>query len=119
MPIKEFECQACRHRFEEILGIHEPNPTACPKCKSADLKQLLSTFRVTGLKKKSSGSETQGEESLGAEGGGFDAGSYGGADYGMEEGMDGQMGDGMDDGVAGETDSPEEPGANDNKVEEV
>jgi putative FmdB family regulatory protein len=119
VPIKEFECQSCRHRFEEILGIHEPIPTACPKCKAADIKQLLSTFRVAGLRKKSGSEETGGEQPMDAEGGGFDAGSYGGTDYGMEEGMDGAMGGGMDDGVAGEADLPEEPGVNDGKIEEV
>lgn len=54
MPIKEFECQQCRKKFDAILGIKEPNPEVCPACGAKDLKQLLSTFKIGGSSKKSS-----------------------------------------------------------------
>jgi len=119
MPIKEFECQACRHRFEEILGIHEPNPTACPKCKSADLKQLLSTFRIAGLSKKSGDTAAEGNEPLDAAGGEFGGSPYEGMDDGIDEGMGDDIGEGMSDGGAEEADASEGPAGNDNKLEEV
>lgn len=53
MPIKEFECQACKKRFDAILGITEPNPEACPSCGGKELKQLLSTFKIGGSSRKS------------------------------------------------------------------
>jgi putative FmdB family regulatory protein len=42
MPLFEFTCRICGHRFETlVLG----NRTAsCPKCSSADLEKLYSTF---------------------------------------------------------------------------
>jgi putative FmdB family regulatory protein len=95
MPIKEFECQACKHRFEEILLLREPNPVACPKCGAKDLKQLLSTFRVAGLRKKSE--DDQGVD----EAGGMDEAALGG-------------GGGLEGGDAGESfDDAQEPAAED------
>lgn len=42
MPIFDFVCQDCRHRFEEIvLGARLAR---CPKCKSKKLEQQLSRF---------------------------------------------------------------------------
>ncbi len=95
MPLKDFECQSCHHKFEVLVWIREPDPAACPKCGAADLKQLLGTFRVTGLGKKSQrgdagleDGEGMGDESFGGE---FDEGA-----------MDGGFGEG---GGAGFDDS--------------
>jgi putative FmdB family regulatory protein len=84
MPIKEYECVACHNRFEEIVGIHDPDPAACPKCGGKELKRLLSTFRIMGASKKASndldgGDDFGADAGLGSEGGlgddgGFDAG---------------------------------------------
>jgi putative FmdB family regulatory protein len=50
MPIFDFICQSCQHRFEAIvLGANWPG---CPKCKSKKLKQQLSRFGQ-GRKEKS------------------------------------------------------------------
>jgi putative FmdB family regulatory protein len=47
MPILEYVCKECAHRFETIVqGSHEP--AACPSCQSADLERLLSMFAVGG-----------------------------------------------------------------------
>ncbi|MCK5543916.1 MAG: zinc ribbon domain-containing protein [Desulfobulbaceae bacterium] len=42
MPLFDFICQACGEKFETlIIGSDKP---VCPKCKSGDLKKLMSTF---------------------------------------------------------------------------
>jgi putative FmdB family regulatory protein len=32
MPLYEYECDACGHRFEKIQKFSDPLPDACPKC---------------------------------------------------------------------------------------
>ena len=41
MPICEFACRSCEHRFELLIR-GTSAPPACPECKSADLERLLS-----------------------------------------------------------------------------
>jgi putative FmdB family regulatory protein len=44
MPIFEYTCKACDHRFEAlVLGTKKPQ---CPKCESKGLSQQLSVFAV-------------------------------------------------------------------------
>ncbi len=44
MPIFEYRCEECGHRFEAILfGEQKP---ACPKCHTEKLEQQLSVFAV-------------------------------------------------------------------------
>ena len=46
MPIFEYICRSCRHRFETIVyGATEPE---CPECKGRELEKQLSTFAVGG-----------------------------------------------------------------------
>ncbi len=33
MPIYEYECGSCRHRFEKRQGFHDEPKAACPECK--------------------------------------------------------------------------------------
>lgn len=35
MPIYEYRCTACGHRFEERQGFNDPPRTACPKCQGS------------------------------------------------------------------------------------
>lgn len=44
MPIYEYECRACRHRFEQLI-IHSTTPE-CPSCQGHDLERLVSLFGV-------------------------------------------------------------------------
>ena len=45
MPIYEYGCRGCGHRFEFLVL---PGVSAkCPKCESADLEQLISMFAVS------------------------------------------------------------------------
>ena len=46
MPIYEYECRGCGHRFE-FLVLPSSEEQACPECKSADLERLLSMFAVS------------------------------------------------------------------------
>ena len=46
MPIYEFVCESCGHRFEELVGSHVGRETAdvgCPECGSAEVERQLST----------------------------------------------------------------------------
>jgi putative FmdB family regulatory protein len=59
MPIFEYECQNCQHRFEELVL---PNKTSdnhlrCPKCQSTHLVQLMSqgNVRPQGIPRGSGG----------------------------------------------------------------
>jgi putative FmdB family regulatory protein len=46
VPIYEFACQSCGHRFEELVGSHvglEAADVVCPECDSAKVERLLAT----------------------------------------------------------------------------
>lgn len=46
MPLYEYECKKCGHRFEKIVTkFSDPPETACPKCGGA-VEQLLSAPAV-------------------------------------------------------------------------
>jgi putative FmdB family regulatory protein len=44
VPIFEYRCTACDHRFETI--VRDATPPACPKCDSRELQKELSVFAV-------------------------------------------------------------------------
>jgi putative FmdB family regulatory protein len=45
MPIFEYRCEDCGHRFEAILfGQQQPE---CPKCHTQKLEKQISTFAVS------------------------------------------------------------------------
>jgi putative FmdB family regulatory protein len=52
VPLYEYECQKCHHRFEEIQRLGDPPIKKCPKCKKGGVKKLLSSpavhFKGTG-----------------------------------------------------------------------
>ena len=42
MPLFEYQCKTCGHRFEAlVLGSRQPQ---CPRCESLDLEKQFSTF---------------------------------------------------------------------------
>jgi putative FmdB family regulatory protein len=51
MPLYEYQCDACAHRFEVIQKFSDPPIDVCPKCGGA-VKKLLSSpaiqFKGTG-----------------------------------------------------------------------
>jgi putative FmdB family regulatory protein len=46
MPLFEFVCESCGHRFEEIVS--SSSTPHCPACDSAELRRLISGFAVGG-----------------------------------------------------------------------
>lgn len=50
MPIYEFECGGCGHRFERLQKLADPDPAACPQCGAARVQRQLSapSFRLAG-----------------------------------------------------------------------
>lgn len=40
MPMYDFECQACQHRWEQMAKSGEVPP--CPECGAADVEKILS-----------------------------------------------------------------------------
>jgi putative FmdB family regulatory protein len=43
MPIYEFECKKCRSRFDYLVRASQDG-ISCPKCKSKNLRRLISSF---------------------------------------------------------------------------
>lgn len=50
MPIYEYECGACQHRFEALQKISDSPLTECPVCSEHSLRKLVSAaaFRLKG-----------------------------------------------------------------------
>ncbi len=46
VPIYEFACQSCGHRFEELVGSHvgvDATEVTCPECGASKIERLVST----------------------------------------------------------------------------
>ena len=63
MPLYEYECEACHHRFERIQKFSDPLVRKCPKCGRKKVKKLLSSpaiqfkgsgFYITDYQRKGS-----------------------------------------------------------------
>jgi putative FmdB family regulatory protein len=50
MPIYEFECANCGHRFDRLQKLSDDDPTICPSCGAPQLKRRVSapSFRLAG-----------------------------------------------------------------------
>jgi len=52
MPLYEYQCKKCKHRFEEIQQYSDPPIKRCPKCKKGQVEKLISApavqFKGTG-----------------------------------------------------------------------
>ena len=44
MPIYEYTCSTCEHRFEELVSADGRTLVACPECSSSDVTKLFSSF---------------------------------------------------------------------------
>lgn len=42
MPLYEYQCESCEHRFEKIQKYTDPPPAACPECGAA-VRKLASS----------------------------------------------------------------------------
>ena len=47
MPIYEYLCRACAHRFEALLKRWDEAAPECPKCGASQSEKMLSAFAVT------------------------------------------------------------------------
>jgi putative FmdB family regulatory protein len=56
MPIFEYVCGKCNHRFEAL--VYGAQKAECPKCKSQKLQPQLSVFAVAGKGSSSSESDS-------------------------------------------------------------
>jgi putative FmdB family regulatory protein len=77
MPLYEFECEACKSRFERIQKFTDANPEVCPTCGKGPVRRMFSSpaiqfkgsgFYITDYAKKSSseaGSKSATEKSGG------------------------------------------------------
>jgi putative FmdB family regulatory protein len=43
MPIYEYQCQECDHKFEKLQKFDDPAPAECPSCGKNSLQRVLST----------------------------------------------------------------------------
>ena len=50
MPIYEFQCGACGHRFDRLQKVSDPDPSDCPDCGAPQVQRQLSApqFRLSG-----------------------------------------------------------------------
>lgn len=50
MPIYEFRCEKCGHRFERWQKMSDSDPDQCPACKADAVERLISAvgFRLKG-----------------------------------------------------------------------
>ena len=50
MPIYEFECGGCGHRFDRLQKMSDPDPSNCPSCTQDRVKRRVSApgFRLAG-----------------------------------------------------------------------
>jgi putative FmdB family regulatory protein len=50
MPIYEFECASCGHRFDRLQKLSDDDPTICPSCAAPQLHRRVSapSFRLAG-----------------------------------------------------------------------
>ncbi|MBO8127236.1 MAG: zinc ribbon domain-containing protein [Firmicutes bacterium] len=64
MPIYEFQCQSCFHKFETLSRSGDVTPE-CPQCGSSKVKKLLSSF---GFKGKAADGTTTSSSSSGCAG---------------------------------------------------
>ena len=69
MPLYEYKCEACDHRFEKIVKFSDPPLEACPKC-GGKVEKLLSSpafqfkgsgWYITDYAKKSSPDSSSGK----------------------------------------------------------
>lgn len=50
MPIYEFDCPTCAHRFERLQKLSDADPTDCPECGKPGVRRRLTApaFRLSG-----------------------------------------------------------------------
>jgi putative FmdB family regulatory protein len=76
VPLYEFQCPKCGHRFERIQKFSDSDPKKCPQCGAGKLKRLLHApavqfkgtgWYVTDYARKGGGAEASRKEGHAAE----------------------------------------------------
>jgi putative FmdB family regulatory protein len=71
VPLYEYECKRCHHRFERIQKFSDPLVKKCPKCKVGRVEKLLSApavqFKGTGWYVTDYGTKKGGGEKSGGD----------------------------------------------------
>jgi putative FmdB family regulatory protein len=73
VPIYEFVCESCGHRFEELVGAHVGRETAdvvCPECESAKVERLISSSYAPLHRQLTPGQKRRLEDKRGTDRGG-------------------------------------------------
>ena len=47
MPIFDFKCRQCGHKFDVMIPASEKNKVGCPQCGAANPTQLLAPFNTS------------------------------------------------------------------------
>ncbi|MBX3700936.1 MAG: zinc ribbon domain-containing protein [Dokdonella sp.] len=50
MPIYEFQCPTCKHVFDRLQKLSDPDPTTCPECGRSGVHRRVTApaFRLAG-----------------------------------------------------------------------
>ncbi len=101
MPLYDYDCANCGHRFEVIHGVHVDGPTSCPVCGGGPVRKAISApaihFKGSGWAKKerrataTPGTSKVADQSSDSNGGSGGSSSDGGA--GSDSGGDAGTGD--------------------------
>jgi putative FmdB family regulatory protein len=66
MPIYEFECNACSHRFSQFFrrmsSSDEKLDAPCPSCRSTDTRRVVSSFAIHGVGESGGGASSAAPE---------------------------------------------------------
>ena len=79
MPLYDYVCEACRHRFEVIHGVHDHGPTTCPNCGKGPVRKAITTaaihYKGSGWAKKERRASVAGRSKSDGDGGTTETGS--------------------------------------------
>ncbi|ACA59433.1 FmdB family zinc ribbon protein [Candidatus Desulforudis audaxviator] len=50
MPIYDFRCRNCGHQFTVLIQLSEKDGVHCPRCRSRNIRQIISPFSLFGRK---------------------------------------------------------------------
>ena len=81
MPTYDYECAACRRRFEVVHGVHAESPTACPLCGKGPVRKVITAANVHY---KGSGWAKKERRTTAASGASKDAGGGSGSEDGSK-----------------------------------
>jgi len=78
MPLYDYVCAACGHRFEVMHGVHGHGPERCPVCGSGPLRKAVAApavhFKGSGWAKKERHASTAGRSKGDGDGAGSESG---------------------------------------------